>query len=313
MSTSPIIISVIVPVYNTEQYLPECLDSIINQSYKNLEIICIDDGSTDNSRHILDSYAVKDKRIKIIHQENKGVSAARNAGLDIATGGYISFVDSDDWLKPDCYERLLQYNEKQQYDVIEGSVIIENKKSKNATVGIKNNFADILDSLNKCYTCSKIWNKEFLDKHKLKFSVDISYCEDVLFTIKAAYYARSWNFTDIKGYFYRQNPLSISHISQGEQLRKSDKVMVIRQALLFADKNNFSSEDRIYLENFLIRQAVSNTDLEDDKTYKTLTALFVDNRMLHKRYRKIVRKKIFSFSIKNRELFLFGAHVSFGK
>ena len=99
-------ISVIVPVYNVEQYLPQCLDSIINQTYKNLEIICVDDGSPDNSGKILDEYAKKDKRIKVIHQENQGVSVARNTGLDNATGKYIGFVDPDDWIEADYYETL---------------------------------------------------------------------------------------------------------------------------------------------------------------------------------------------------------------
>lgn len=97
-------ITVIIPVYNVEKYLRKCLDSVINQTYTNLEIICVDDGSPDNSGAILDEYAKKDSRIIVIHQENAGVSAARNQGLDIATGEYIAFVDSDDWLEPQCYE-----------------------------------------------------------------------------------------------------------------------------------------------------------------------------------------------------------------
>ncbi|HJA50079.1 MAG TPA: glycosyltransferase, partial [Candidatus Fusicatenibacter intestinipullorum] len=91
-------ISVIIPVYNVEKYLKRCLDSVINQTYKNLEIILIDDGSTDNSGKICDEYAQKDERIIVIHKENGGVSSARNKGLDICIGDYISFIDSDDWI-----------------------------------------------------------------------------------------------------------------------------------------------------------------------------------------------------------------------
>lgn len=100
-------VSIIVPIYNTQKYLPSCLDSIINQTYQNLEIILIDDGSTDGSGKIADDYAKKDKRIKIIHQKNQGQSAARNEGLKLATGDYISFVDADDEVKPDFIEKLL--------------------------------------------------------------------------------------------------------------------------------------------------------------------------------------------------------------
>ncbi len=95
-------ISVIVPVYNVEKYLSKCLDSIINQTYQNLEIICVDDGSTDSSPMILEEYAKKDSRIKIITRQNGGLSAARNTGVKNATGEFVSFVDSDDWILLVC-------------------------------------------------------------------------------------------------------------------------------------------------------------------------------------------------------------------
>ena len=112
-------ISIIIPVYKVEQYLPECLDSVINQTYKNLEIICVDDGSPDNSGKILDEYASKDNRIKVIHKENGGVSSARNAGLDIATGDWISFVDADDYIASDFYDKLIGSSKDGEADVVQ--------------------------------------------------------------------------------------------------------------------------------------------------------------------------------------------------
>ena len=100
------LISVIVPVYNVEDYLDRCINSIINQTYKNLEIILVDDGSTDSSGRKCDDFALKDDRIKVLHKENGGVSSARNAGLDVATGDYIGFVDSDDTIESNMYELL---------------------------------------------------------------------------------------------------------------------------------------------------------------------------------------------------------------
>ncbi len=100
-------ISIIVPVYKVEQYLPRCLDSLLSQTYKNLEIILIDDGSTDNSPSICDAYAGKDSRIRVIHKENGGLSNARNTGLDAAEGELIGFIDSDDYIENDMYEYLL--------------------------------------------------------------------------------------------------------------------------------------------------------------------------------------------------------------
>lgn len=98
------LISVIVPVYNVENYLCKCVDSIINQTYNNLEIILVDDGSTDGSASICDEYVLKDSRVKVIHKENGGVSSARNIGIAEASGEYICFVDSDDWLELDYFE-----------------------------------------------------------------------------------------------------------------------------------------------------------------------------------------------------------------
>jgi glycosyltransferase involved in cell wall biosynthesis len=100
------LISIIVPVYNMEGYLDRCMSSILNQTYKNLEIILVDDGSTDSSPKMCDDYALKDNRIKVVHKENGGLSDARNAGLKIATGNYIGYVDSDDWIELDMYERM---------------------------------------------------------------------------------------------------------------------------------------------------------------------------------------------------------------
>ncbi|MBR3628081.1 MAG: glycosyltransferase family 2 protein [Elusimicrobia bacterium] len=111
-------ISVIVPTYNVEKYLSQCLDSILNQTFKDFECICINDGSTDNSLSILQKYASKDNRIKIINQENKGLSGARNAALKIVTGKYITFVDSDDFVSSDYLEKLINLAEKENSDIV---------------------------------------------------------------------------------------------------------------------------------------------------------------------------------------------------
>lgn len=102
------LISIIVPVYNMEQYLERCMNSIWQQTYTNLEIILVDDGSTDHSPQMCDEYAGKDSRIKVVHKQNGGLSDARNAGLAVASGAYIGYVDSDDWIEPDMYEKMYQ-------------------------------------------------------------------------------------------------------------------------------------------------------------------------------------------------------------
>lgn len=111
------LISVIVPIYNVELYLRQCLDSIIGQTYQNLEIILVDDGSTDNSGYICDAYASSDNRIKVIHKENSGVADARNVGLAASTGQYIGWVDPDDWIEPDMFEYLMSNMKQYSSDI----------------------------------------------------------------------------------------------------------------------------------------------------------------------------------------------------
>ena len=111
-------LSIIVPVYRVEKYLPKCIDSILAQTFSDFELIMIDDGSPDKCGEICDEYAAKDSRIKVIHQENQGVSAARNAGLDIASGTYLGFVDSDDWIKPEMYEIMISTAKEKNVDVV---------------------------------------------------------------------------------------------------------------------------------------------------------------------------------------------------
>ncbi len=111
-------ISVIIPVYNVEAYLARCVDSILSQTYGNLEVILVDDGSPDDSGSICDGYARQDSRVQVIHKPNGGLSSARNAGLDAATGEYLSFIDSDDWIEPDTYEHMMGLLDKYQAKLV---------------------------------------------------------------------------------------------------------------------------------------------------------------------------------------------------
>lgn len=110
-------ISVIIPVFKVEDYLDACVNSVVNQTYKDLEIILVDDGSPDQCPELCDAWALKDERIKVIHKENGGLSDARNAGLDIAEGQYIAFVDSDDWISPKMYEIMLKHLKEKNADI----------------------------------------------------------------------------------------------------------------------------------------------------------------------------------------------------
>ena len=189
-------ISIIVPVYNSEQYLCRCLDSIIKQTYKNLEILLIDDGSTDNSSSICDDYSNKDNRIKAVHKSNGGVSSARNTGIEMSTGEYISFIDSDDFIELDFYEKMysniIKYDAdavKCTYDFyLENGSFRDHQGHFDDTLFDFSNRDDLyhfLDMITRFDVSAE--NVTYLFKSKLlklhKYDSNISYGEDLLFII----------------------------------------------------------------------------------------------------------------------------------
>ena len=220
-------ISVIVPVYNTEKYLEQCLDSLLSQTYKNLEIICVDDGSSDNSLEILEKYKKLDSRIIVIAQENQGQSASRNKGLELATGNWITFVDSDDWVDVECYEefsRALKHtdfdifmfngasfkeNENNPKDVaLSDFFFIENWKKASGEIctfkDCKSPFEGNLSVYNKIY------RRNFIEKLNLKFE-KYSLMEDELYWIEAFLAAKAIYLCNKIMYFYRQQKNSTLH------------------------------------------------------------------------------------------------------
>ncbi len=162
------LISIIVPVYKVEEYIRECLDSIINQTYTNLEIILVDDGSPDDCGKICDEYAAKDSRIKVIHQQNGGLSAARNAGLDIASGGYIGFVDSDDFIELNMYKELHKCLIENDADMSICGIKRFGDESKSDSYGNrklnKNEYLkELLKDNIKSYACNKLYKRYLFD------------------------------------------------------------------------------------------------------------------------------------------------------
>ncbi|WP_051586443.1 glycosyltransferase [Selenomonas sp. AE3005] len=185
------LISIIIPVYNVGDYLEYCLNSVLNRTYRNLEIIVIDDGSEDNTAEIIDEFAKRDKRIKAIHTNNCGVSHARNVGLNTAHGEYIGFVDGDDWVDEDTYEHLLREIVNNNADVAGGGYICEEenggyitlKKEKRAVYSRN----DILQVIFSCDVpkllywelCDKLFKKELVTN--TRFDESIGTAEDKLF------------------------------------------------------------------------------------------------------------------------------------
>ena len=176
-------ISIIVPIYNSERYLDKCINSILNQTYKNLEIILIDDGSTDKSKMICEKYKKKDSRIIFISKKNTGVSDTRNIGLNIASGKYIGFVDSDDFIKLDMFEILIYNINKYRADLSICNIVEKNnRKYRVKELSSRDGLKIILENSGpKGYIYNKLYKKNIIDRYNIKFNVNIYMCEDLLF------------------------------------------------------------------------------------------------------------------------------------
>lgn len=220
-------ISVIVPVFNSENFLSACIDSIIQQTYKNLEIILIDDGSIDKSPQICDEYAKKDSRIVVIHQENAGVSSARNKGLDIATGDLITFVDSDDTIDKDMYEFLIDLMFSNEADVSHCGY----KRVCNGSVKpINDTKAILVQNKMEALSClvsgriftGALWNK-LIKKNvieKIRFIENIKINEDILFCFETFMGSSKIVFADYPKYNYLEHESSTSEVKKQEKLYK---------------------------------------------------------------------------------------------
>lgn len=209
------LISIIVPIYKSEKYLSLCLDSLLAQTYQNLQIILVDDGSPDGSPNICDLYAKKDKRIQIIHQSNLGISAARNAGLDIATGDYIGFVDSDDWVEPEMFEALISLAKKYNTQIAMCGYKVDTEKrfiDEKGQEGVYHTF-DALEHIIKLGEFNGyLWNKLFDASlfRGLRFESNISYCEDLLICVQCFMHVDTISFSTYPYYHYCPNENSLT-------------------------------------------------------------------------------------------------------
>lgn len=240
-------ISVIIPVYNIAEYLPCCLDSVIAQTYKNLEIILVDDGSTDNSRNIIEEYSEKDSRIVKIFKNNSGVSDTRNKGIDIATGDYIGFVDGDDYIEPKMYEFLLSNALKYDADISHCGyqMIFPSHVDYYYNTGkfiIQDNKKGIIDLIEGQYIepspCNKLYKHSVIKD--VRMPLDIKINEDYLFNIMVFANAKKSVFEDKPLYHYilRKNSATTSPINE----HKFFDCEIVRERIV----EYFKNDDEIY-------------------------------------------------------------------
>jgi len=210
------LLSIIVPVYNSEKYLARCLDSILAQTFKNFECILVDDGSVDQSPAICDEYAGRDGRIQVLHKNNEGVSAARNDGIQAACGGYIAFVDSDDTVHPEMYRLLIEKIENEKTDVVCCGYSHKNKDYIPQIDLHGESIAQIVYDLENIELFGLIWNKlytaKIINENRVRFPTGYYFGEDMFFNLQYFCAINSASVVDKALYIYCENSASISKI-----------------------------------------------------------------------------------------------------
>lgn len=236
-------ISVVVPVYNVEKYLGECLESLINQTFRDIEIICINDGSSDNSFNILEEYAKKDSRIIVINQKNSGVSNARNKGVDIASKDYIAFIDSDDWVDKNYLEELYNAITKNNCDIAVATIIRKRPNSQKYRVHYTEEkiYSTLEEKINACQVpiCCYVWGKLFKTNlvKKLKFRENV-YFEDVIYTPQILDMSDKLVTVPNVVYWYRVNQNSI--VKKPTKKKQFDSYSAKKFAIEYLEKRGIT-------------------------------------------------------------------------
>ena len=237
-------VSIIVPIYNIEGYIRECIDSILAQTYSDFELILVDDGSPDNCGRICDEYAEKDVRIKVIHKENGGLTSARNAGLSVAKGDWIMHVDGDDWIEPDMIESLIEAANITEADLVFGDHMKYGPSAGNHKLPTWSN--DKKDSMSRyiAYSMTTIWGsiakRSLYTEHSLKSPNGVSYCEDFHLIVRLCHYAKKIANVHRPFYHYRYRPTSImSNMSRktesDEQWVYQDTIRFLKEQVVYED------------------------------------------------------------------------------
>lgn len=255
-------LSIIVPVYKVESYLRRCVDSILAQTFTDFELILVDDGSPDGCPAICDEYAEKDSRVKVIHKENGGLSDARNAGLDIAQGEYIGFVDSDDWIHPEMYEVLYDHANRERADIAQIKLLQFLDGTEPLDISIEGQKTESLIFTNQqlvdeyytsryavnCTVCNKLYRKEIFSH--IRFPVGCYY-EDSAIELRTYEAANKIVVTPIPLYYYRQRQGSIMHTNLNPKWFYG--TVIFGGNVRFFRKRGLLSQERIALDEYATR------------------------------------------------------------
>lgn len=290
-------VSVILPVYNTKVELPKCLESLMNQTYQEIEVICVDDGSTDGSEKIVDEFASAHKQIKVIHKPNAGESSARNIGLKLAEGEYIAFCDCDDWVEPDMYKTLVHELEDWNVDMVASAWFKDNstdcQEIKNRLYVTKEVFgrAELLkyiymrDSYRGfAYLWNKLFKRSTLENKQgkiLLFDETLQLGGDVLYLAEAALKVKRAKYVEAAFYHYTQRESSGSHTKDTKKLM--DSLKAYEAVINRFEEENIESETIRYVKRFLAYHGSNAMEIAVSRGQETDKEKF---RKIMKKYEK---------------------------
>ena len=247
------LISIIIPIYNAGKYLSKCLHSIESQTYQDFEVILINDGSTDCSNEVCQKFANKDKRFTVITQTNGGASSARNRGIEVAKGEWITFIDADDYVEKDYLECLCKNIENEKTFIIQGLKQVSSKGEEIKKIEFEDSILtdteiqkafDEKEIFEYGYTVAKLYNRDIINKHNIKFNEQISYSEDMLFMLEYILHCNSIKFIEGANYNYITES---SNLSQRYNSHESEYLLFIeytRLSISIAEKWRFTPSYR---------------------------------------------------------------------
>lgn len=317
-------ISVIVPIYKVEQYLAECLDSLVAQTCNELEIILVNDGSPDNCPAICEEYAKKDNRITVLHKENGGLISARQAGVEVARGDYIGFVDGDDWIEPDMFQKITDSINKYHSDIVMCQFVYNHAdREETSNYNLCREFytreqivSEIIPTMlfNGTYfhfgiypNCwSKVFKKDLLMQNLMSVDKRTTIGEDTSFTYPCLLDAQSVSFVDDALYHYRINNQSMTK-KYDEKLKD---VILLPYQVLQNKTTNFNIENQLdyyllYLVNFVIRNEANANNPNSAKEKKAVLGQFTKNKQLKSAIKRTsysvlpIQTKVIRFCIVN--------------
>ncbi len=268
------LISIIVPIYNSEKYLKRSISSILCQTYKNIEVLLINDGSTDNSIKICQEFSRIDNRIKIIDKKNSGVSNTRNKGIELSTGELIMFVDSDDFIEKDYIEKMYYKLENLNLDtIVSGMQFCDNKEkiirkelytTNTKELKFDNLYKDIINTLYFCSACKTLFKKSVIIENDIKFNEKFNYGEDLLFSFTLLKNSKKIGYLSNCGYYYRQNSDSSTHENNLESIEKyfDDNIILFNMLKQYIKDDETLIANRLFTKlNITLTKIIQNKNI----------------------------------------------------